>query len=99
MRWMAALLAGRGSEFVVFADPPYTAGGKRLYAHNELEHPRLFETLADSGADFLMTYDRAPEIERLIRRHGFCAVEALMKNTHHARVPERVITPRPAFVG
>ncbi len=103
MKWMAALLAGGGAEFVVFVDPPYTAGGKRagkrLYAHNEVDHPRLFEMLADSGADFLMTYDRAPEIERLIRRHRFCAVEVLMKNTHHARVPELVITPRPVFVG
>ena len=74
------------------------AGGKRLYAHNEIDHPRLFEMLAGSGADFLMTYDRTPEIESLIDRHGFHAVRVLMKNTHHARIPELVITPRPVFL-
>ena len=54
--------------------------------------------LADSAAEFLMTYDGAPEIERLIRKHAFHAVRVFMKNTHHARIPELVITPRPVFV-
>ena len=102
MMLLEALLGHRDCEFVVFVDPPYTAGGKRagkrLYAHNEVDHPRLFEMLADSGANFLMTYDRAPEIEALIRKHGFHAVQVLMKNTHHARIPELVITPQPVFV-
>ena len=103
VEWLEDLLRDRIHELVVFADPPYTAGGKRagkrLYAHNETDHPRLFELLADSGAEFLMTYDGAPEIERLIRKHAFHAVRVLMKNTHHARIPELLITPRPVFVG
>ncbi len=98
--------AGTGSEYpsdpVVFADPPYTAGGKRagkrLYAHNEIDHRRLFELLADSGTRFLMTYDRSSEIVALTQKYGFHAVQVTMKNTHHARIPELIITPEPVFV-
>ena len=100
MKLLQALSGVRGS--VVFVDPPYTAGGKRagkrLYACNEMDHSRLFAMLSDSGADFLMTYNRAPEIEALVRKHRFHAVQVLMKNTHHARIPELVITLRQVFV-
>ena len=86
---------------VVFVDPPYTAGGKqagkRLYTHNEIDHGRLFELLADQGLDFMMTYDCAPEILRLVQKHRFCAVKVMMKNTHHNRLPELLVTPRPLF--
>ena len=85
----------------VFLDPPYTAGGKRagkrLYSNHEIDHARLFEIVADSKANFLMTYDRAPEIVELVRRHSFSAVEVTMKSTHHARLPELVITRKPVF--
>ncbi len=90
-----------GDSCVLFVDPPYTAGGKRagkrLYAHNEVDHGRLFELLADEKTDFVMTYDCAPEIEALVRKHGFYLVQVEMKNTHHARIYELVITPRPVF--
>lgn len=86
---------------VMFIDPPYTAGGKRagkrLYAHHEIDHERLFAVLADSDVDFLMTYDMAPEIIELVNRHGFTAVRVAMKNTHHARLNELVVTRRPVF--
>ena len=89
-------------EAAVFVDPPYTAGGKRagrrLYSNHEVDHPRIFEMLSDSHADFLMTYDAAPEIVELIRRHGFVAVQVTMKNTHHARLPELIITRTDVFV-
>ena len=92
---------GRAADVAVFVDPPYTAGGKRagqrLYAHHEVDHARIFEVLADSDADFLMTYDTAPEIVALVRRHGFCAVTVAMKNTHHERRPELLITRREVF--
>ena len=95
------LLGRLGGDCVMFVDPPYTAGGKRagkrLYAHNVIDHARLFELLADATCDFLMTYDRAPEIEALVRKHAFHAVQVAMKNTHHARIPELVISPRPVF--
>ena len=54
-------------ETVLFVDPPYNAGGKRagrrLYAHSEIDHAHLFALLANTKADFLMTYDWTPEIE------------------------------------
>ncbi len=86
-----------------FIDPPYTArGGKkagsRLYAHNTVDHPRLFGILADSEADFLMTYDYSDEVVALVNRHSFHAAVVLMKNGHHAKLPELVITREPIFV-
>ncbi|WP_419917919.1 DNA adenine methylase [Candidatus Poriferisocius sp.] len=84
---------------VAFIDPPYTVGGKRagnrLYAHHRIEHRRLFKILAETTADFLMTYDRSPEIVELIKEHRFHAVEVVMRNTHHAHISELLITRRP----
>ncbi len=86
---------------VAFIDPPYTAGGKRagnrLYTHHQIDHRRLFKTLAETPVDFLMTYDRSPEIAELIAEYGFHAVEFVMKNTHHAQISELVITRRAVF--
>lgn len=80
-----------------FIDPPYTTnGGKRagsrLYAHHDMDHGRIFAALADSGADFLMTYDCSAEVVALATRHGFHGAVVEMKNGHHARIPELVIT-------
>ena len=87
---------------VIFVDPPYTAGGKRagkrLYTHNEIDHVRLFGILDDTQSSFLMTYDKAPEIVSLSLKHGFHIVQVTMKNTHHAKLPELIITPKPVFV-
>lgn len=96
------MLRQPNGEAVFFVDPPYTgAGGKRagrrLYAHSEVDHARLFATLAESGANFLMTYDCSPEIESLIASYEFHAVRVMMKNGHHERLPELVITPSPVF--
>lgn len=86
---------------VAFVDPPYNAGGKRagrrLYAHNQIDHRRLFQLLHDRDLDFLLTYDAADEILALVRQHAFQAVTVQMKNTHHHRIPELIITPRPVF--
>jgi DNA adenine methylase len=85
----------------VFLDPPYTAGGKnagkRLYAHHEIDHAGLFELMADSKAEFLMTYDESPEIVALIRKYGFHAVRVMMKNGHHNQIAELVVTPHAVF--
>ncbi len=99
---MHLLEASVGDEdTVVFADPPYTVGskqaGSRLYRYSEIDHDRLFRTLSDSSVEFLMTYHASPEIIQLIGDHGFYAVTVAMKNTHHARIPELVITNRPIF--
>ncbi len=100
MKRLEARLAG-GEAGAVFIDPPYTASGKRagrrLYAHNEIDHARLFALMAESRADFLMTYDLSPEILALAAKHRFHAVRVLMKTTHHARIAELLITRRPVF--
>ncbi len=102
MALLEVMAGSLGDSCVLFVDPPYTAGGKRagqrLYAHNAVDHGRLFELLADGKTDFVMTYDRAPEIEALVRKHGFHVVQVEMKNTHHARIYELVISPRPVFI-
>lgn len=86
---------------VAFIDPPYTAGGKRagnrLYTHHQIDHRRLFKILAATSMEFLMTYDRSPEIAALIDEYGFHAVEVVMTNTHHARISELVITRLAVF--
>lgn len=101
MRLLETLPEKCGRDTALFVDPPYTAGGKRagrrLYAHAELDHARLFEMLAESRLNFLMTYDRSAEILSLVREHGFHAAQVVMKNTHHDLLPELVITPRPVF--
>ena len=101
MALLETALATHGTRMAVFADPPYTAGGKRagsrLYTQHALDHAKLFELLSDRRAEFLMTYDEAPEIVALIRKHGFRAVRVVMKNGHHNRIPELVVTPRPVF--
>lgn len=85
----------------VFVDPPYTAGtkcpGARLYSHHNIDHALLFSLLADTKVDFLMTYNRSQDIIDLIHRHRFTAVRVNMKTTHHARIEELVVTPRPIF--
>ena len=85
----------------IFVDPPYTAGGKRagrrLYAHHEIDHELLFSILADTNVDFLMTYDMSDEIVALVRHHDFVVVRVAMKNSHHARLDELIVTPRHLF--
>ena len=86
---------------VVFADPPYTVGGKRagsrLYNSNSVDHRRLFSILFNSRVEFLMTYDKSPEVLSLVEENGFQAVEVQMKNTHHAKLAELIITRNPLF--
>ncbi|MBC6442634.1 MAG: DNA adenine methylase [Rhodobacteraceae bacterium] len=100
---LPALLRGRGGNAAVFIDPPYTAGGgkragSRLYDHSFVDHGALFSMMADYRPNFMMTYDAAPEIVELARKHGFHAAALSMKNGHHNRIAELVITPAPIFV-
>ena len=94
--------AERHRDVRFFVDPPYTAaGGKRagsrLYTHNEVDHQRIFSVLEASKVDFLMTYDYCQEIADLVNRFKFHAVEVKMKNSHHDRIAELVITRDPLF--
>lgn len=102
MKLLPILLQGWGRRAAVFVDPPYTAkGGKqagsRLYAHSQIDHAKLFDVLSERDSNFLMTYDAAPEIVELVRFHDFSAVRLSMKNGHHNRESELVITSEALF--
>lgn len=80
-----------------FVDPPYTAGGKRagrrLYAHNQMDHRRLYAVMQSVQGAFLMTYDDAPEVRDLAAECGFSVRSVPMKNTHHCTQHELLVTP------
>jgi DNA adenine methylase len=81
----------------IFVDPPYTAGagkraGSRLYDHSDLDHEELFSTLALGQAQFMMTYDDDIDVLRLAERNCFMLQHIAMKNTHHRRMSELLIT-------
>ena len=102
MRILEPLLRGWGHNAVAFLDPPYTAaGGKRagsrLYTHSTIDHATLFDIVDRCSPDFLMTYDGAPEIVALVQKHRFQTVRVEMKNAHHNRLPELVITRKKLF--
>lgn len=88
----------RRKRAVFFIDPPYTAGGSngkragtRLYTHHELDHERLFVTAEKVAGDVLLTYDDAPDVRTLAKRHGFDVETVAMKNTHHAKMMELLV--------
>lgn len=78
-------------EMVLFIDPPYTVAGRRLYTHSEVNHEELFQVVADTKGDFLMSYDNAEPVRKLAKKFGFDTFEIPMKNTHHAIMTELLI--------
>lgn len=86
------------ADVVFFIDPPYTAAGhgknagRRLYNHAIINHAYLFELMERTQGNFLMTYDNHPEIYQMAMQHGFEAKAVAMKNTHHARMTELLIS-------
>ncbi|MFH1636725.1 MAG: DNA adenine methylase [Chloroflexota bacterium] len=83
-------------EAAFFIDPPYTSGGKkagsRLYTHSELDHDELFRICSKLAGDFLMTYSNDKTTQQLVRKYQFVMREIAMKNTHHARMTELLIS-------
>ena len=81
---------------VFFLDPPYTAAGKkagsRLYTHSEIDHEALFALASNLKGDFLMTYNDADEIRTLANSYHFDHLLIPMKNTHHAKMTELLIS-------
>ena len=79
-----------------FIDPPYTAAGKRagrrLYTYNDIDHEALFDRMSGVRGPFMMTYDESPDIIEMARRHVFHLAKVPMKNTHHNRLYELLIT-------
>ena len=90
-----------GERVVVFADPPYVSPDKRralrLYTHNDISHERMFDLLAGSEVDFLMTYNLTEDTIRLTDDRGFYAVAVAMKTARHTIQYELVITRKSAF--
>jgi DNA adenine methylase len=80
-----------------FLDPPYTAAGKkagnRLYTYSQIDHEQLFQIASTLGQNVLMTYDDSPEIRGLAQSHGFDVEPIVMKNTHHTKMRELLISP------
>jgi len=85
------------NDVVFFIDPPYTAGkgkraGRRLYKHSELDHAALFDLLVRAAGLVLMTYDDCPEVVEMATSHGFHIERVPMKNTHHVKKFELLIS-------
>ena len=78
-------------EAVFYVDPPYTVAAKRLYSNWEIDHDALFAALGDCKGDFLMSYDNAPDVLAMVKRHGFESKPVAMKSTHHAKMTELLI--------
>ena len=81
----------------IFVDPPYTAGsgkraGSRLYDYSVLDHELIFSLLAEGRAQFMMTYDDDLDVLRMALKNGFVLQHLAMKNTHHQKLNELLIT-------
>jgi DNA adenine methylase len=75
-----------------YVDPPYMKAARRLYRNWQVDHRRLFEKMAAVAGSFLMSYDNAPEIHDMAREFGFECRPVCMKNTHHAKMTELLIS-------
>lgn len=84
------------NDTVHFIDPPYTVSGKRagsrLYTYPNIDHERLFSISENLNGDSLITYDDTEEVKKLALKHGFSARTVAMKNTHHAKMKELLIS-------
>ena len=50
------------AEASFYIDPPYTLAARRLYKVWQINHARLFATMAECRGDFLMSYDNTVEM-------------------------------------
>jgi DNA adenine methylase len=62
-----------------FVDPPYVAAGRGLYRQWEVDHSAVFDVLARWKGFWVMSYDSAPEIKALLKKHKFAYREASMR--------------------
>jgi DNA adenine methylase len=62
-----------------------------LYAHNEVDHQRLFRAAASVKGSVMMTYDDAPEVRQMAAECGFRVEQIPMKNTHHEVMKELLL--------
>jgi len=85
---------GDREDVCFFIDPPYTLAGRRLYAHHELDHARLFEVAAQVKGAILMSYDDTEEVRDLAQKNGLDHDQIPMKTTHHQQKYERLISQK-----
>ena len=94
---------GRLKRNAFFIDPPYTAAGKkagsRLYTYHKVDHDRIFEICSKLAGSFLMTYDNAEEVATLARNKGLQTRTVPMKNTHHEKMLELLISKDFSWLG
>lgn len=81
----------RAADVAFFVDPPYTIAGRRLYAHSDIDHPRLFAWMAKVQGDFLMTYDDTEEVRAWASKHKFDTATVAMKSRQHTAKRELLI--------
>jgi len=83
-------------EVAFFVDPPYSVAGKRagkrLYTHADIDHNRLYQQMSNCRGNFLMTYDNNKTVRQMTQKHGLMCRPIAMKNTHHARMTELIIS-------
>lgn len=86
----------RRKDVAFFLDPPYVASekkaGSRLYSKFDVNHEELFTVANAVSGDFLMTYEDSPEIRSLATRYRFQMRLVAMRNAHHVRMNELLIS-------
>lgn len=84
----------RDSSAFLYIDPPYVQAGSRLYLNSfdGRDHEALANIVHEiSAAQWLMTYDTAPLIERLYDRHFQCTLELNYSARHPGRATEILV--------
>ncbi|HEV3317097.1 MAG TPA: DNA adenine methylase [Candidatus Angelobacter sp.] len=82
---------GKTQNLAFFIDPPYAGAGQRLYRHFEIDHRKLFETVAELSGSWLLTYDNSKEIRTLAREFGFATKRVRMRTAHNSVKVELLI--------
>ena len=71
VRWMSGGCSGAAA---IFADPPYTMGGRmegrRLYLRHRVDHEAILAAAAASRGSVLATYHDTEEVRKGARRHS-----------------------------
>jgi len=75
-----------------FIDPPYLKAARRLYNNWQFDHEHLFELLEKIKSPFIVTYDDTEEIKQLAEKYSLKYRYVKMKNTHHAKKMELIIS-------
>lgn len=75
-----------------FIDPPYTIAGKRLYTYFDIDHEKLFASVAMLRGRFMLTYDDTEEIRCLAHKYSLKFKTIPMKTTHHLQKNEIIIS-------